>query len=106
MFVKLGLVLFYIRCLCCYLVFNYCTVSNIGLYMSIYLSFICSLSLLVLCMWYFSNVFRCFPFSSGFMMSTVSVILPYVCPVFSMRFEYPELLLLFLISCIQGVSRL
>jgi hypothetical protein len=36
------------------------------------------------CMWYFSNVFRRFPFLSIFMISIVSVMLPYECPVFSM----------------------
>jgi hypothetical protein len=48
---------------------------------------------------YFSNVFGSFLFFSVFMI-IVSVILPYVCPVLSMWFEYPELLLLFLIAYI------
>jgi hypothetical protein len=51
-------------------------------------------------MWYRSNVFMCFPFFSVFMISIVSVILPYACPVFNMWFEYPELQLLLLIACI------
>jgi hypothetical protein len=32
-------------------------------------------------------------------MSIVSVMVQYLCPVFNMLFEYPELLLLFLIAC-------
>jgi hypothetical protein len=59
----------------------------------------CSLFLLILYMWYFSNVFVCFPFFSVFMKFIVSVTLPYACPVLSMWFEYPELLLLF-ITCL------
>jgi hypothetical protein len=46
-------------------------------------------------MWYFSSVLVCFPFSCVFMISMVSVMGPYLCPVFSMWFEYPELPLLF-----------
>jgi hypothetical protein len=57
-------------------VFNSCNVSNIGLYISTYASFICSLFLLSLRMWYFSNVFRSLAFLSVFMMFTVLVILP------------------------------
>jgi hypothetical protein len=44
-------------------------------------------------------VFRCFPFLTVFKTFTVSVILSYVCPMFNICFEYPELLLLFLIDC-------
>jgi hypothetical protein len=51
-------------------------------------------------MWYGSSVFKCFPFSPIFIMSMVSVIFPYVCPVFSMWFECPGLLLLLLILCV------
>jgi hypothetical protein len=83
--------------MCCCLVLHSCSVSNIALHMSIYVSFMCSLSLLILCIRYFSKVFMCF---SVFIMFIVSVIHPYVCPVFSMWFGYPELLLLFLIACI------
>jgi hypothetical protein len=48
------LVLFYIGrtgCMCCYLVFNSCSVSDIGLYshILIYVCFMCSLFLLILC---------------------------------------------------------
>jgi hypothetical protein len=87
---------------CIYLVSISCNISNIGLCVSIYVSFMCKLFLLILCMWYRSNVrvFICFPFFSVFMMSIVSVIFPYVCPVFNMWFEYPELPLLLLIACI------
>jgi hypothetical protein len=52
----------------------------------------CSLFLLLLYMWYISNV-QGFPFFSVYVLS-------YVCPVLSIWFEYPELLLLFQISCI------
>jgi hypothetical protein len=68
--------------------------------MTICASFMCNLSLLILRMRYFSTVFRRFHFFSVFMMFIVSVILPYACPVLSIWFEYPELLLLFLIACI------
>jgi hypothetical protein len=52
-------------------------------------------------MWYFSNVFRRFPFFSVFMTFIVSVILSYICPVLSKCLEYTELPLLFLIACIR-----
>jgi hypothetical protein len=39
-------------CVCCYLVFTSCNISNIGLYISICVSFMCSL-LIILYMWYF-----------------------------------------------------
>jgi hypothetical protein len=54
-----------------------------------------NLSLLILCMWYLSNAFKCFPFFPVFV---VLVTLPYAYPVLDMWFEYPELLLLFLIA--------
>jgi hypothetical protein len=41
-----------------------------------YVSFICSPYLLFLYIWYFSNVFRCFPFFSVFKTFMVSAILP------------------------------
>jgi hypothetical protein len=85
---------------CFYLVSISCNTSNIGLCVSIYVSFMCSLFLLILCMWYCSNVFTWFPFFCVFMMSIVSVIFQYVCPVFNTWFEYPELPLLLLIACI------
>jgi hypothetical protein len=53
-----------------------------------------------LCMWYFSSVFMCFPFLCVFMISIVSVMGPYLCPVFSMWFEYPELPLVFFLLLI------
>jgi hypothetical protein len=62
------------------------------------LSFMCRLSLYNLCMWYFSSVFMCFTFLCVFTISMVSVMGPYLCPVFSIWFEYPELLLLFFIA--------
>jgi hypothetical protein len=68
-------------CVCCYLMFNSCDVSNIDLYMSMYSPFMCNLFLLFLCMWYFSNVLRCFPYV--FMMFNLSVILPYACSMLS-----------------------
>jgi hypothetical protein len=39
-------------------------------------------------------------------MSTVSVMVSYVCPVFNMWLEYPKLLLLFLIACICSLHLL
>jgi hypothetical protein len=33
--------------------------------------------------WYVSNVFRCFPFLSIFIIFIISVMVPYACPVFS-----------------------
>jgi hypothetical protein len=43
------------------------------------------------CVWYFSNVFKCVRFFlSIFMMSILSVMVPYVCPMFSIWFEYPN----------------
>jgi hypothetical protein len=53
------------------------------------MSFICNLSLLILCMWYLSNVDEGFSFFSVFKLSIV--ILPYVWSVLSMWFKYLEL---------------
>jgi hypothetical protein len=64
-----------------------------------YVSFMCNLFLFILCTWYFSTVFKCFTFFYIFMTFIVSVILPCACPVFNIRFKYPELPLLFLIAC-------
>jgi hypothetical protein len=50
-------------------------------------------------MWYFYKVFKCFPLLCDLAISTVSVMVPYLCPVFNMWFEYRELLLLFLNAC-------
>jgi hypothetical protein len=80
---------------CCSLVSISCSVLNIGLLGSMVLSFMCKLFLYNLCMWYFSCVFMCFPFLCVFMIYMVSLMGPYLCPVFSMWFEYPELPLLF-----------
>jgi hypothetical protein len=63
-------------------------------------SIICNLFLLILYAWYFSSVFKCFIFLCVLIMSTVSVMVPYLCPVFNMWFEYTELL--FLIACIRS----
>jgi hypothetical protein len=38
-----------------------------------YMSFMCNLSLIIVYMWYFSNVFKYFTFFSVFFMSVVSV---------------------------------
>jgi hypothetical protein len=81
----------YLSVLCCYLLSISCSILNIGLLGSMALSFICRLFLHNLCMWYFSRVFICFPFLCVFTMSMVSAMGPYLCPVFSMWFEYPEL---------------
>jgi hypothetical protein len=40
--------------------------------------FICKLFLLILYMWYFSNVFKCFPVFYVLIISTVSVMVPYI----------------------------
>jgi hypothetical protein len=57
------------------------------------------LFLLILYKWYFSNVFECFHFFCVLIMSIVSVMVPYVCPMFNMWLEYPKLPLLFLTAC-------
>jgi hypothetical protein len=44
------------------------------------------------------NEFKCLPFFPVFIISRVSVMVAYVCRVFSMWFEYPELLLLLLMA--------
>jgi hypothetical protein len=41
---------------------------------------------------------KCFTFFSVFMMYTLSIIVPHVCPVLNIWFEYPELSLLFLVA--------
>jgi hypothetical protein len=46
--------------MCFYLVSISCNISNIGLCVSVYVSFMCNLFILILCMWYRSNVFLCF----------------------------------------------
>jgi hypothetical protein len=57
--------------------------------------------LMILYMWYLSSVFKCFPFLCVLSMSILSVIPQLrVCPVFNTWFEYPELLLIFLIAYI------
>jgi hypothetical protein len=83
----------------CYFLSISCSASNIGLCVSICVSFMCRFSLLVLYIWYLSNVLRCVPFLPVVITSIVSVITPYAYPVFNMWFEYPEILLLLLMSC-------
>jgi hypothetical protein len=65
-----------------------------------YLFYICGISLMYL---------DDFLFVSVCMMFFVSVILPYACPVLSIRLEYPELPLIFLIASymffISGVKQ-
>jgi hypothetical protein len=56
-------------------------------------------SLLILCISYFSRVFRCLPFLSVLITCIVCVMLPYTYPVFNTWLEYPGLLLLLLMSC-------
>jgi hypothetical protein len=69
---------------CCYLVFVSCSALNTGLCVSKFVSFICRLHLLVFYMWYFSSVFKYFPFLHVLMMSIVSVMVPQLCPMFTM----------------------
>jgi hypothetical protein len=84
----------------CYLMLVSCSALNIGLCVSVFVSLICRLCLLILLvhMWYFSDVFRHF-LSCVLIMSKVPVMLPYLCPVFNMWIEYSKGLSLFLISC-------
>jgi hypothetical protein len=84
----------------CYFLSISCSASNMGLCVSMYVSFICRFSLLVLYIWYLSYVLRCLPFLPVVITSIVSDITPHACPAFNMWFEYPELLLLLLMSCI------
>jgi hypothetical protein len=51
-------------------------------------------------MWYFSKEFKCLPFLPVLMTSTVCVIVPYVCPVFNIWFDYLELPQLLLMAWI------
>jgi hypothetical protein len=48
----------------------------------------------------FSNAFKCFHFFRVLIISIVSVMFPYVYPVFSVRLEFSELLLLFGNVCV------
>jgi hypothetical protein len=59
-----------------------CNILDTELYVSTFVSFMCMLFLLILYMWYFSNVFKCFPFLCVLIMSVASVMVSYVCPVF------------------------
>jgi hypothetical protein len=70
----------------CYFVQISCSASNIELCVSICVSFMCRFSLLILHMWYLPSVFKYFHFLPFVIMSIVSVIVPYACPVFNMWF--------------------
>jgi hypothetical protein len=70
--------------------------------MCINVSVIHTLFLQTLCTWYFSNVSKCFPYSCVPIMSIVSAMVPYVCPLFNTWLDYPELLLV-LLFLIAGV---
>jgi hypothetical protein len=59
------LILLRVRYICCYLVFNCCNVWNIALYMSICALFTCSVLLLILYVFHFSNIFPSFLPSYG-----------------------------------------
>jgi hypothetical protein len=69
---------------CWLLVFISCNVLNIELCVSIFVSFMCKLFLLILCMWYFSNMFKYFHFFYVLIMSIVSVMVPYAYPMLNM----------------------
>jgi hypothetical protein len=49
-------------------------------------------------MWTLSNVFRCLPFCRIFIISMISFILPYACPVSRICCTYPDVFLLFRMS--------
>jgi hypothetical protein len=66
------------------------------LYQCLCHSFVGYLCWLCIC----SIFLMCFPFLCVLIIPMVSVMVLYFCPVFNMCFEYPELLLLFLIACI------
>jgi hypothetical protein len=53
--------------------------SNMGLYVSVCVSFICSFCVLGICMWKRSDVFSKEPFFSMWSMSIVFSIISYVC---------------------------
>jgi hypothetical protein len=77
------------RVVCCYLVFVSCSALTTGLCVSVLVSAICKLSLLILYMWYFSNVFKRFLFLYVLIMSIVYFMVPYLCPVFNMWLMIP-----------------
>jgi hypothetical protein len=86
---------------CSYLVVS-CSAFNIRLCVCRYLSFICQLSLLFLFICYFSMWLIVFLFCEFLCVSVVHVMVQYLCPLFNVWFEDPELLLLFLIACIHS----
>lgn len=85
---------------CCYLVIVSCSTLDIGLCVFMFISFICRLLLLVLCIWHFHSVHKVFPFPMFLYdvhyICYGSVFVSLVC---NMWFEYTELLILFLIAC-------
>jgi hypothetical protein len=74
---RVGLVPFFVVFMWRYLVFNSCNASNIGLWTSVCVSFMCSLFLLILYRQHFSNVLRWFPLFS------------YICFHFYFLFSFP-----------------
>jgi hypothetical protein len=54
---------------------------QMGLYVSVYVSFNCKLSFVSLCIWNCSRVFMRGPFFSRCNIRSVFSIVPYVCPV-------------------------
>jgi hypothetical protein len=65
-----------------------------------FVSFICKLLLLVLCIWHFYSVYKVFPFPmSLYDAHYICYGSVFVSLVFNIWFEYAELLLLFLIAC-------
>jgi hypothetical protein len=74
---------------CRSLLYTSCIISNIGLWVSMYVSFICNPSLLILYIYiYIYPVCSgAFLFSPLFKTFVVLVIFPYVCPVFNICFK-------------------
>jgi hypothetical protein len=57
-----SVLLHYVQCTYYYLVFISCTVLNSELCVSRFVLFLCRLFMLILYMWNFSNILKCFPF--------------------------------------------
>jgi hypothetical protein len=85
--------------MCCSLLYSSYRVSNIEWKLLMWISFMCKLSFLVKKIWYLSKVVKCFPFFPVLIKSIMSAMVPYLCPMFNIWFEYLELLWLFLITC-------
>jgi hypothetical protein len=73
---------------------------NMGLCVSVYVSFICRLSLLSLYIWNCSREFICGPFFSKCRMLSVFSMVPYACPVFRICCAYFDVVLLWCIAFI------